>query len=382
MKLADLLSQILNARDARISTRALIQAADQAARDFSFLPGQTVEGKVLEQKASGNFVVSLNGQSFDMVLPSRYQSGDRLSFTYVGREPLPTFLLSTPQARSAQVQLSSDARWIAAIRQEISGPGPEGKSPAALRSAEPLLTAAASLPDTPRLSQVLSQAIGKSGLFYESHLQAWVQGNYALSDLLDEPQARLPAPAPRQEPAAPTRSAHTAMPPASADTVAAAPDSIPKNTGGHGTHSGSFQPLGQALTPAAGSVEASGGPKPDKMPHPEKLLTQQLNCLETRHIVWDGQLWPGQELQVEIRAGSEQAPDPAERDGWFGTLRLELPRLGAVTARIQLLDQQVFVRLETAGYSAELLKAHDSLAQALAAADLHLQGLGVNDHGQ
>lgn len=84
---------------------------------------------------------------------------------------------------------------------------------------------------------------------------------------------------------------------------------------------------------------------------------------------------------MEIQPGSGQAPDPAERDGWFSTLRLELPQLGAVTARIQLVGREVFVRLETTGHGAELLMAHDSLAQALAAADLHLQGLGVNDEG-
>lgn len=52
---------------------------------------------------------------------------------------------------------------------------------------------AAASNDTRQLADALRQSTQSSGLFYESHLKAWTQGNYSLEKIQQEPQAQLRA---------------------------------------------------------------------------------------------------------------------------------------------------------------------------------------------
>ncbi|RZT30833.1 flagellar hook-length control protein FliK [Cupriavidus agavae] len=74
--------------------------------------------------------------------------------------------------------------------------------PQPLRGGTPLTSAPPAGADgTATLSTALAKLVDQSGMFYESHLAQWVNGQRPLSSLLQEPQAALrhPAPSPAQQ---------------------------------------------------------------------------------------------------------------------------------------------------------------------------------------
>lgn len=114
---------------------------------------------------------------------------------------------------------------------------------------------------------------------------------------------------------------------------------------------------------------------------PERLIPvvhQQLDAMATQTYVWQGQVWPGQTMEWEIEdaqrdGGGEDADTPAE---WNTTLRLTLPRLGGVEARLILTPAGVALRLlaDDAGTVRALDGARQQLDDALAAANVPLAG--------
>ena len=115
---------------------------------------------------------------------------------------------------------------------------------------------------------------------------------------------------------------------------------------------------------------------PDTMP----LIQQQLHTLDARLMVWQGQIWPGQSMDwiVEERDGRSGGKDE-EAVNWQTRLRLQLPRLGNVSAALAFTPQGLRISLaatETA--TAETLKAaQGKLQNSLDAAGLALLGVTV-----
>jgi len=114
---------------------------------------------------------------------------------------------------------------------------------------------------------------------------------------------------------------------------------------------------------------------------PERLVPvvhQQLDAMATQHYVWHGQAWPGQAMEWEIedpeREGGEPGSEPS--DTWNTTLRLILPRLGGVEARLQLTPAGLALRVlaDDPDTVAALDAARDRLDSALTAADVPLTG--------
>ena len=116
-------------------------------------------------------------------------------------------------------------------------------------------------------------------------------------------------------------------------------------------------------------------------PIPERLLPlvhQQLDAVATQNFIWQGQVWPGQTMEWEIEdpAAEGRSTDEPE-DNWNSTLRLTLPRLGGVEARLHLTPAGVAMRLIADNDTTRqaLADAEARLADALAAADVPLTGL-------
>ncbi len=86
--------------------------------------------------------------------------------------------LTTPALSARAQRLSS---WLSA-----AAPAAEAQAPA-----RALLAAPADQP--PKIATALQEAIAQSGLFYESHLEEWVDGKRSIDALRQEPQARLSA---------------------------------------------------------------------------------------------------------------------------------------------------------------------------------------------
>jgi hypothetical protein len=159
-----------------------------------------------------------------------------------------------------------------------------------------------------QLARSLAHALGRSGLFYESHQAQWIAGTRPLTELLLEPQARLSqssTPTPRMD-----------TPP---NSVAAA------HNGASGTH----EPV-----------------------HPDALVLvrQQLEIFETRHVSWQGVAWPGQTVEWEV---AEEKPETADEFdqrpvAWKTRLNMTLPNLGRISADLRLDEQGVEVEVSAA----------------------------------
>jgi hypothetical protein len=70
--------------------------------------------------------------------------------------------------------------------------------------------------------------------------------------------------------------------------------------------------------------------------HLQPLVQQQLNALETRQMMWQGNVWPGQDMRWEVREQAPQTPSMEAQRQWFTQVQLDLPNLGTVAATLRL----------------------------------------------
>jgi hypothetical protein len=96
-------------------------------------------------------------------------------------------LLQPPATSASDPELSTAARLINTLLTRAEG---GSNVPQAIVGTAPLMASAAT--DTAQLGRTLQEAIGQSGLFYESHVAEWAEGKRSLSDLLREPQMQKP----------------------------------------------------------------------------------------------------------------------------------------------------------------------------------------------
>lgn len=367
-----------------------------AANKESFQPGASYQGKVLETLPGGRNLVQVGGQNVSMALPRGTQAGDSVRLTFLHNVPRPTFVMEQASVSATQpVRLSHSAQQLTALAQlarpsATAAAAPPPTTPTAAQLAQvaqvgiaaqrpilgntaplanpPSLAGGGTLPlnaltgafatataltagtqvdatraglaagsttsnlaalqpgiadSQPALPQRLHQTLRESGLFYEAHLARWSRGTFELADLRREPQARLAG-------------------------------------GGH------------AMATAAGLTN---------MPEEAaRLAGRQLLMLEGAPFFWQGFAWPGQwlEWQVNERPGGE-AGGETEDNTWATELRLTLPRLGGVTARLSLAGERLTVGLSATETSTQeaMRAALPALEKALQAAGLKPAGIGV-----
>lgn len=365
----------------------LDQGKEAATAKAAFQPGESYQGKVLENLPGGRSLVQVGGQHLDMALPRGTQAGDTVRLTYLHSVPRPTFVMEQPPVNPTQgVRLSSTAQQLTALAQlakPAGGAAPPPTLPAdqALATARTILTNAAPLASPPSVtgggsfpmtaltgafatataltggtpvdgaraslasglstsnlaalqtgaadSQAalpvrLHQTLRESGMFYEAHLARWSQGTFQLADLRREPQAHLVA--------------------------------------GSGS----------------GNLPAELAHMPDEA---ARLAGRQLLLLEGGPFLWQGFAWPGQwmEWQVQERPAGEGGGGE-ESDTWATELRLTLPKLGGVTARISLAGERLTLGLDAGDEETRVAMrtALPELEQALTAAGLKPAGLSVD----
>ncbi len=357
-----------------------------------FQEGASYEGTVLDNLVNGRSLVRVAGQSFSMALPHGTQAGDSIRLTYLGNTPRLTFVMEQPALSAVQpVRLSQTAQQLTALAQ-LASPAVDAPPPtlptaaqvaqsggmiprpilgttAALANPPSLAGAGGSLPvapsgtfasataltggtpvdathaglaadsttsnlaalrpgsvrDAAALPLRLQQTLRESGMFYEAHLARWTRGTFELADLRNEPQAHL----------------------ASAS-----------------------QPMASAAGLTHMPADAA------------QLAGRQLQILEGGPFLWQGYAWPGQWLDWRVReqADDGHAGQEAQASTWATELRLTLPRLGGVTARLSLAGARVSVGLSAADATTRdtLRAALPGLEQSLRAAGLQPSGLGVD----
>jgi hypothetical protein len=110
------------------------------------------------------------------------------------------------------------------------------------------------------------------------------------------------------------------------------------------------------------------------------MVRQQLETLETRQIIWQGTLWPGQTIEWQVGEESAQAASGGEEEqAWRSRLKLSLPRLGGIDATLIVTTRgvRISVRAGDADSAAMLDDNRASLHSALAAAGVPPLAIGV-----
>jgi flagellar hook-length control protein FliK len=194
--------------------------------------------------------------------------------------------------------------------------------------------------DPARAAQHLQNAVEKSGLFYESHVQAWSEGRRGLDSLRAEPQGGL--------------SQHAAVA-LSAEAQSALPEP-------------------RALNAALASIPPSVRP----------LVQEQIALLETGQLGLQG-TWQGQPFSLQIEPDEQDTNHralPGERlANWRVRIEMEAPNLGRMQIDIGLAGEAatVRVRAENAQAARTTLGSQTAdLLQALDARGVRMQELAID----
>lgn len=278
------------------------------------------------------------------------QAGQPAAAAAAPQAPAPQAAALPPNPAAALAQ-----EGAAATAGKPGRPATQADTPTAARGADAAARAAlaAGGPPARALGQALRQALQTSGLFYESHLTDMVFGRTNPSQLRDEPQARLDKNAEPQN-AAPARA--RSEPTAAARSSADAPSA-----------SGS-----------SGSSAAPGTPIAGIHQDLTVLVRQQLDVLANQALTWQGEAWPGTPMEWEVERDPYGGDPDSAVPTWATRLKLDLPRLGLVDARLNLAGDQLVLQVIAPHSAAEIHEASDTLRSRLLAAGLTLSNLSVN----
>lgn len=313
--------------------------------DLPELPvGQRFTARIESALPDGTFRALVAGRSLTLALPQQARAGDTLELVVADRTPQLIVARQAEESASRQSPptLSRAGQLISTL---LAGEEATPR-PAMLSGSAPLLPAPPL--QATRLAPALQQAVVESGLFYESHQAQWIAGRYPVEALLREPQARH---------ARPPRAASETAPagrPAAAFTAVTIPTAEPASL--------------ETATPR-GTPAATPGLPAELQP----LVQQQLDAAATQHVVWRGDLWPGQHLHWEIEREETPGRQDADTDeaAWTTALRLELPQLGEIKAVLRLSGGKVSLAMTAnPDHVGRLRQGLNALADAFAAAGL------------
>ena len=212
--------------------------------------------------------------------------------------------------------------------------------------------------DPQRLAAAMQDSLATSGLFYESHLHEWISGSRTLEDIAREPQAKM---------AAPDKAHHNSTQDASRlDPARLASDLREFGEGAEklATLFRDTRLQGTASAATDADVIARGqSALPSVDPEMAKLVNSQINTLEQQQVRWQGELWPGQQMEWEVSEDtSHHGAQTEEQSVWNSTVRFEMPHLGDVSASIRLVGDRVHVQVHTASDRiADALRSHGGL---------------------
>lgn len=369
----------------------------------------------------GKYRAEVNGKTLTLALPQDAKIGDTLELVTTAQKDGVVYAKLSQAPPQANASNSSSATQNAKLNPNnvnISQPIPEGAEPTRptlsttaqvisqvlqehtenkasglptqLGSAKPILT----IPPTSAaarqsLAQGLQQAIQESGLFYESHQAKWVNGTVSLESLLREPQGQhSPLLQNPTNAIFPGRELGNATPESIHNTPTATSslaneEVIPEE------QILSKDTIKTAHNRDLGHLNNSDEAEKtiSRMPTGvSNIVGQQLDSLANQHINWTGQIWPGQIMQWHV---AEHEPPPKEGDGsgtseeqqheWHSSMRLQLPALGDLEAKLILTAEGVALRISAQNETSvtQLQEGQDLLDDGLAAAGIKLLGISI-----
>jgi hypothetical protein len=389
--------------------RPVAPTGEIADKLSDFTAGQRLMAEVQALLPNGTYRALVNQRSITLALPFSARSGDSLELEVTesnGKLALAVISHRDGPGAGKEAVAATLSRTGQLISQLFSGARDAGSGGKALPLNANQPVAGTPPGNAQDILPLLKEAIARSGMFYESHQAEWIEGRFAKAELLREPQGKFstpgdanaaqssqttrmivltdtpagraaqplaptagdPASAPKAGEANPSAAGQTSQTIASADTSAgrAAPPLAPA-AGDPATAS----KAGEASSPAAGQIVA---------PQLQGIVHQQLEALANQTFVWQGQIWPGQEMRWEIEEdGKNNQEDDEETESWRTRIDLSFPGLGGISARIQLLGKQVSLSLDVDNEaSLEIMRADaETLRQHLENAGLTLASLGM-----
>lgn len=310
---------------------------------------------------------------------------------------------------STQTHLSPAARTIADVLLRFPAP------PTVMRPEAPLMSAL-DAPSATTLATRLESSVRDSGLFYESHLKRWFQGDVSRQQLLREPQMQ-PGPRPQQPlnlsvtapisaspPASSSAQVPTSSPvgvslPAAASNLAILPNTtlvpvandrpllerpsvISPNTPTTSVVLQTERPeVVQARSDSGvarelADVAIQRGGREIVHENLQSLVRQQLEMLVMPTIRWEGDVWAGifMALVINLPArdeGREGAQDETDSgEGWRSEMQLEVPNIGAFSVTLWLYQSVLSIDLTT-----EDLATYRQLEQGVSALEQRLGAL-------
>jgi len=287
--------------------------------------GQKYQAVIEARLPNGNSRVLVADKFLQMNLPEKFQPGHKLELVFISPESEPKFLLlneASTETQEKSTTLSSTGRFLGFLMQDAMKL-PSTNTLQSLTNPLPIVNGAPL--NSAELPALLQKAISQSGLFYESHQAQWLSGEITLENLQQEPQHKL---------------------------LLSMNESIAQKSGA--------SPLNTEMSLNSQSIP---------------LIMQQLTTLETNHLFWQGEIWKNQHMEWDI---SEQS-DGNEQNGhdsctqWHTQIRLSMPQLGEITAKIALNSQGIHIKLDALNSeTVSLLKNNELLLTT------DMQSAGVN----
>lgn len=329
-------------------------------RSLQGMVGKSMTGQVMGRMTDGSYLVRVAGTPARMQLPAGAQLGAEIPLLLVGINPRPSFQIGAgadPRAGAMLTYADAQAEPEAAAAQGAQAGMRTGGAAAALLGRAPLtpanllpslnadtpapelsstaraistvLSQAESVPGAPlslvgktslmatpgtdpsQVAQNLRDAVGSSGLFYESHVAEWADGKRPLASLLLEPQMQK-------------------------------------------TLQGEVMKNGTDLAAA-------------------QLINLQLHTHEQARVQWQGEAWPGQKMQWDITKdepdGGQHPGQDEDATAWRSSVRFQFPLLGDLSAQVVLQGGNVQIQMQAGSEaSADTLRQHAARLEASMAA--------------
>src|SRR5471032_624402 len=303
---------------------AAIAAGIEAGADGAPAATAGADTTLAATAAAPGAAAAAAGAAAPATAASDAQKPGSLAATLLGRAPLtPSNQLPDLNAGTPGAALSSTARALTIMLSAAQSlPG----TPMVLTGKIPLL--ADGPPDAGQLAKVLQETVSQSGLFYESHVSDWIKGELSLPDLTREPQ---------------------------------------------------MQRMLEAATAAPRPADAG----PDL--GAAQMVNLQLHTQEQARVQWNGQAWPGQHMQWDIRREQRQGGRGGDAEQgepeqiWRSGVRFRFQMLGEVSAAVTIVGDQVHIQVltDSDGAAATLRSYAGELESAMAAAGAPLSSLAI-----
>ncbi len=393
---------------ADVALRPALPAQEITDKLSGLVVGQRLLAEIASLMPNGTYRALINQRNVTLALPFAAKSGDVIELEVAESDgKLTLAVVARPEAgvetagnESAATNLSRTGQLISSL---FAGRRDNPGAPLALplNGNQPI---AERPPSSGRdMVPLLQQAITHSGMFYESHQVEWVEGRYSTAQLLQEPQGKL---APQTPPGGQGQTVPSGV---DSNTIAtrrpaeSGPDVSPgrprplpagdaadlaRPTGDASLPTRSLQvtvtanPPGESTQTGQTAPAASAAqPGQPVAPQVQAVVQQQLEAFATQNFAWQGQVWPGQNMHWEIEDGRERqsADDGDNATKWQTRLRLTLPNLGEVDARLHIQGKQVMVSMIAADPEARALlrSGAASLREQMERTGLDLASLGI-----